>query len=317
MPTYVGRVAAICLSLLLAGCPQMDINRASHPLDNTVNAGKMDWLSPNIPALNVALMACVLQDAEYNMQAIKLQHTPSDMFKPAPVLITKSPRCADRQQEAEDLWQAIETCKANIEWQIPRCLALDQWLHAIADGEKEHQNGANVYILRHTMSQYFQFDQPTITDDLPYLLPISHPNNPYFAANWQGQDRRAIMHKEIPYFFWIPNIFALMVLFLFARLVFVYRHKIRFWYHDLDEKRQKKAQEKQYLQQSHVREIAEKLQQEEQAAQRKSDEERHERIKAQAALDEQLQLKKEAEKHQKMDDEAAKIKKMLDDSFDF
>ena len=317
MPTYVGRVAAICLSLLLAGCPQMDINRASHRLDGDINAGQMNWLSPNIPALNLALMACVLQDAEHNMQAIKLQHTPSDMFKPAPVLITKSPRCADRQQEAEDLWQAIETCKANIEWQIPRCLELDQWMHAIADGEKERENGVNVYILRNIMTKYFSFTQPTITDDLPYTFSFFLPSNPYFRASWQGQDIEAIRHKEIPMYFWIPALLILIGMSLFARLIFVYRHKIRFWYHDLDEKRQKKAQEKQYLQQSHVREIAEKLQQEEQAAQRKSDEERHERIKAQAALDEQLQLKKEAEKHQKMDYEAAKIKKMLDDSFDF
>ena len=317
MPKYVATIAVIGFSLLFAGCSKMDINRASHRLDGDINAGQMNWLSPNIPALNLALMACVLQEAEHNVQVMELQQTPPDMFKTAPILITQSPHCADRQQEAEDLWQAIETCKANFEWQIPRCLELEQWLNAIADGEKERQNGVNVSVLRRTMSQYFKFDQPTITDDLPYLLPISHPNNPYFAANWQGQDRRAIMHKEIPYFFWIPNIFALMVLFLFARLVFIYRHKIRFWYHDLDEKRQKKVKEKQYIEQAHEREIAEKLRQEEQAAQRKSDEERRERIKAQAALDEQLQRKKEAEKHQKMDEEAAKIKKMLDDSFDF
>jgi hypothetical protein len=104
---------------------------------------------------------------------------------------------------------------------------------------------------------------------------------------------------------------------LFARLIFVYRHKIIFWYRDFDYKRQEKAEKKRYLLQKHECEIAEKIRQEEQAAQQKSDEERRERIKAQQARDEQLLLKKEAEKLQKMDEEAAKVKKMLDDSFDF
>jgi hypothetical protein len=118
-------------------------------------------------------------------------------------------------------------------------------------------------------------------------------------------------------YFWIPALLILIGMSLFARLIFVYRHKIIFWYQDFDDKRQKKAQEKQYLLQKQEREIAEKIRQEEQAAQQKSDEERRERIKAQQARDEQLQLKKEAEKLQKMDEEAAKVKKMLDDSFDF
>jgi hypothetical protein len=43
----------------------------------------MNWLSPNIPALNLALMACALQEAEHNKQAMELQQTPPDMFKPA------------------------------------------------------------------------------------------------------------------------------------------------------------------------------------------------------------------------------------------
>lgn len=305
-------VAAISISLLLAGCPKVDVNRTPHELDEMIYTGKMNWLSPNLPALNLALMACALQEAQHLKQEKALQQTPSDMFKPAPTLITKSPRCDDRQQEAEDLWQAIETCKANIEWQIPRCLELDQWMHAKADGEKERENGVNVYVLRHTMTQYFHFDQPTIIE-LPYS-PFWLPANPYLAANWQGQDRRAIMHRDIPYFFWIPKLFILIVLALSA---VVFREKIINLYRQWDYKRQKKAEEKQYLQQSHEREIAEKLRQQEQAEQRKIDEERLERIKAQQAVDEQLQLKKEAEKLQKMDEEAAEMKKLLDDSFDF
>jgi hypothetical protein len=277
-----------------------------------IYTGKMNWLSPNLPALNLALMACALQEAQHLKQEKALQQTPSDMFKPAPTLITKSPRCDDRQQEAEDLWQAIETCNANKEWEIPRCLELDQWMHAKADGEKERENGVNVYVLRHTMTQYFHFDQPTIIE-LPYS-PFWLPANPYLASNWQGQDRRAIMHRDIPYFFWIPKLFILIVLALSA---VVFREKIINLYRQWDYKRQKKAEEKQYLQQSHEREIAEKLRQQEQAEQRKIDEERLERIKAQQAVDEQLQLKKEAEKLQKMDEEAAEMKKLLDDSFDF
>lgn len=305
-------VAAISISLLLAGCPQVDVNRTPHELDEMIYTGKMNWLSPNLPALNLALMACALQEAQHLKQEKALQQTPSDMFKPAPTLITKSPRCDDRQQEAEDLWQAIETCNANKEWEIPRCLELDQWMHAKADGEKERENGVNVYVLRHTMTQYFHFDQPTIIE-LPYS-PFWLPANPYLASNWQGQDRRAIMHRDIPYFFWIPKLFILIVLALSA---VVFREKIINLYRQWDYKRQKKAEEKQYLQQSHEREIAEKLRQQEQAEQRKIDEERLERIKAQQAVDEQLQLKKEAEKLQKMDEEAAEIKKMLDDSFNF
>ena len=305
-------VAAISISLLLAGCPQVDVNRTPHELDEMIYTGKMNWLSPNLPALNLALMACALQEAQHLKQEKALQQTPSDMFKPAPTLITKSPRCDDRQQEAEDLWQAIETCNANKEWEIPRCLELDQWMHAKADGEKERENGVNVYVLRHTMTQYFHFDQPTIIE-LPYS-PFWRPANPYLAANWQGQDRRAIMHRDIPYFFWIPKLFILIVLALSA---VVFREKIINLYRQWDYKRQKKAEEKQYLQQSHEREMAEKLRQQEQAEQRKIDEERLERIKAQQAVDEQLQLKKEAEKLQKMDEEAAEIKKMLDDSFNF
>ena len=305
-------VAAISISLLLAGCPQVDVNRTPHELDEMIYTGKMNWLSPNLPALNLALMACALQEAQHLKQEKALQQTPSDMFKPAPTLITKSPRCDDRQQEAEDLWQAIETCNANKEWEIPRCLELDQWMHAKADGEKERENGVNVYVLRHTMTQYFHFDQPTIIE-LPYS-PFWLPANPYLAANWQGQDRRAIMHRDIPYFFWIPKLFILIVLALSA---VVFREKIINLYRQWDYKRQKKAEEKQYLQQSHEREMAEKLRQQEQAEQRKIDEERLERIKAQQAVDEQLQLKKEAEKLQKMDEEAAEIKKMLDDSFNF
>ena len=312
-----GTVAIIGISLLLTACPQLDTYHAPHRYDGEINAGKMDWLLLNIPALNTALMNCVLQGIEHNMQAIELKMTPSDMFKLAPVEITQSPRCKDRLEEAKDFWEAIETCKANREWQIPRCLELEQWLHAIADGEKEHQNGVNVYILRNLMTTYFQFDQPTITDDLPSMISFFNPSNPYFRASWQMQDRMAIMHKVHPYYFWIPTIFYLLLLLLVARLVFVYRHKIRFWYLDFDYKRQKKAQEKQYIEQAHEREIAEKLREEERAAQRKSDEERREHIKMQQALDAQLQRKKEAEKHQKMDEEAAKIKKMLDDSFDF
>lgn len=305
-------VAAISISLLLAGCPQVDVNRTPHELDEMIYTGKMNWLSPNLPALNLALMACALQEAQHLKQEKALQQTPSDMFKPAPTLITKSPRCDDRQQEAEDLWQAIETCNANKEWEIPRCLELDQWMHAKADGEKERENGVNVYVLRHTMTQYFHFDQPTIIE-LPYS-PFWLPANPYLASNWQGQDRRAIMHRDIPFFFWIPELFILIVLALSA---VVFREKIINLYRQWDYKRQKKAEEKQYLQQSHEREIAEKLRQQEQAEQRKIDEERLERIKAQQAVDEQLQLKKEAEKLQKMDEEAAEIKKMLDDSFNF
>ena len=305
-------VAAISISLLLAGCPQVDVNRTPHELDEMIYTGKMNWLSPNLPALNLALMACALQEAQHLKQEKALQQTPSDMFKPAPTLITKSPRCDDRQQEAEDLWQAIETCNANKEWEIPRCLELDQWMHAKADGEKERENGVNVYVLRHTMTQYFHFDQPTIIE-LPYS-PFWLPANPYLASNWQGQDRRAIMHRDIPYFFWIPKLFILIVLALSA---VVFREKIINLYRQWDYKRQKKAEEKQYLQQSHEREMAEKLRQQEQAEQRKIDEERLERIKAQQAVDEQLQLKKEAEKLKKMDEEAAEIKKMLDDSFDF
>ena len=305
-------VAAISISLLLAGCPQVDVNRTPHELDEMIYTGKMNWLSPNLPALNLALMACALQEAQHLKQEKALQQTPSDMFKPAPTLITKSPRCDDRQQEAEDLWQAIETCKANKEWEIPRCLELDQWMHAKADGEKERENGVNVYVLRHTMNQYFHFDQPTIIE-LPYS-PFWLPANPYLASNWQGQDRRAIMHRDIPYFFWIPKLFILIVLALSA---VVFREKIINLYRQWDYKRQKKAEEKQYLQQSHEREMAEKLRQQEQAEQRKIDEERLERIKAQQVVDEQLQLKKEAEKLQKMDEEAAEIKKMLDDSFNF
>ena len=305
-------VAAISISLLLAGCPQVDVNRTPHELDEMIYTGKMNWLSPNLPALNLALMACALQEAQHLKQEKALQQTPSDMFKPAPTLITKSPRCDDRQQEAEDLWQAIETCNANKEWEIPRCLELDQWMHAKADGEKERENGVNVYVLRHTMTQYFHFDQPTIIE-LPYS-PFWLPANPYLASNWQGQDRRAIMHRDIPYFFWIPELFILIVLALSA---VVFREKIINLYRQWDYKRQKKAEEKQYLQQSHEREMAEKLRQQEQAEQRKIDEERLERIKAQQAVDEQLQLKKEAEKLQKMDEEAAEIKKMLDDSFNF
>ena len=305
-------VAAISISLLLAGCPQVDVNRTPHELDEMIYTGKMNWLSPNLPALNLALMACALQEAQHLKQEKALQQTPSDMFKPAPTLITKSPRCDDRQQEAEDLWQAIETCNANKEWEIPRCLELDQWMHAKADGEKERENGVNVYVLRHTMTQYFHFDQPTIIE-LPYS-PFWLPANPYLASNWQGQDRRAIMHRDIPYFFWIPKLFILIVLALSA---VVFREKIINLYRQWDYKRQKKAEEKQYLQQSHEREMAEKLRQQEQAEQRKIDEERLERIKAQQAVDEQLQLKKEAEKLQKMDEEAAEIKKMLDDSFNF
>jgi len=257
-------------------------------------------------------MACALQEAQHLKQEKALQQTPSDMFKPAPTLITKSPRCDDRQQEAEDLWQAIETCNANKEWEIPRCLELDQWMHAKADGEKERENGVNVYVLRHTMNQYFHFDQPTIIE-LPYS-PFWRPANPYLAANWQGQDRRAIMHRDIPFFFWIPELFILIVLALSA---VVFREKIINLYRQWDYKRQKKTEEKQYLQQSHEREMADKLRQQEQAEQRKIDEERLERIKAQQEIDEQLQLKKEAEKLQKMDEEAAEIKKMLDDSFNF
>lgn len=305
-------VAAISISLLLAGCPQVDVNRTPHELDEMIYTGKMNWLSPNLPALNLALMACALQEAQHLKQEKALQQTPSDMFKPAPTLITKSPRCDDRQQEAEDLWQAIETCKANKEWEIPRCLELDQWMHAKADGEKERENGVNVYVLRHTMNQYFHFDQPTIIE-LPYS-PFWRPANPYLAANWQGQDRRAIMHRDIPFFFWIPELFILIVLALSA---VVFREKIINLYRQWDYKRQKKAEEKQYLQQSHEREMADKLRQQEQAEQRKIDEERLERIKAQQVVDEQLQLKKEAEKLQKMDEEAAEIKKMLDDSFNF
>ena len=201
-------VAVISISLLLAGCPQVDVNRTPHELDEMIYTGKMNWLSPNLPALNLALMACALQEAQHLKQEKALQQTPSDMFKPAPTLITKSPRCDDRQQEAEDLWQAIETCNANKEWEIPRCLELDQWMHAKADGEKERENGVNVYVLRHTMTQYFHFDQPTIIE-LPYS-PFWLPANPYLAANWQGQDRRAIMHRDIPYFFWIPKLFILV-----------------------------------------------------------------------------------------------------------
>ena len=305
-------VAAISISLLLAGCPQVDVNRTPHELDEMIYTGKMNWLSPNLPALNLALMACALQEAQHLKQEKALQQTPSDMFKPAPTLITKSPRCDDRQQEAEDLWQAIETCNANKEWEIPRCLELDQWMHAKADGEKERENGVNVYVLRHTMTQYFHFDQPTIIE-LPYS-PFWLPANPYLASNWQGQDRRAIMHRDIPYFFWIPKLFILIVLALSA---VVFREKIINLYRQWDYKRQKKAEEKQYLQQSHEREMAEKLRQQEQAEQRKIDEERLERIKAQQEIDEQLQLKKETEKLQKMDEEAAEIKKMLDDSFNF
>ena len=305
-------VAAISISLLLAGCPQVDVNRTPHGLDEMIYTGKMNWLSPNLPALNLALMACALQEAQHLKQEKALQQTPSDMFKPAPTLITKSPRCDDRQQEAEDLWQAIETCNANKEWEIPRCLELDQWMHAKADGEKERENGVNVYVLRHTMTQYFHFDQPTIIE-LPYS-PFWLPANPYLASNWQGQDRRAIMHRDIPFFFWIPELFILIVLALSA---VVFREKIINLYRQWDYKRQKKAEEKQYLQQSHEREMAEKIRQQEQAEQRKIDEERLERIKAQQAVDEQLQLKKEAEKLQKMDEEAAEIKKMLDDSFNF
>lgn len=305
-------VAAISISLLLAGCPKVDVNRTPHELDEMIYTGKMNWLSPNLPALNLALMACALQEAQHLKQEKALQQTPSDMFKPAPTLITKSPRCDDRQQEAEDLWQAIETCNANKEWEIPRCLELDQWMHAKADGEKERENGVNVYVLRHTMTQYFHFDQPTIIE-LPYS-PFWLPANPYLASNWQGQDRRAIMHRDIPFFFWIPELFILIVLALSA---VVFREKIINLYRQWDYKRQKKAEEKQYLQQSHEREMAEKLRQQEQAEQRKIDEERLERIKAQQAVDEQLQLKKEAEKLQKMDEEAAEIKKMLDDSFNF
>ena len=305
-------VAAISISLLLAGCPQVDVNRTPHELDEMIYTGKMNWLSPNLPALNLALMACALQEAQHLKQEKALQQTPSDMFKPAPTLITKSPRCDDRQQEAEDLWQAIETCNANKEWEIPRCLELDQWMHAKADGEKERENGVNVYVLRHTMTQYFHFDQPTIIE-LPYS-PFWLPANPYLASNWQGQDRRAIMHRDIPYFFWIPKLFILIVLALSA---VVFREKIINLYRQWDYKRQKKAEEKQYLQQSHEREMAEKLRQQEQAEQRKIDEERLERIKAQQEIDEQLQLKKEAEKLQKMDEEAAEMKKLLDDSFDF
>ncbi len=96
-------VAVIFLSLLLTGCPQIDVNRAPQPLDEKVDAGKMDWLSPNIPALNLALMACVVQDKKHFEQEKALQQTVPDIFKPAPILITKSPRCDDRQQEAEDL----------------------------------------------------------------------------------------------------------------------------------------------------------------------------------------------------------------------
>lgn len=305
-------VAAISISLLLAGCPKVDVNRTPHELDEMIYTGKMNWLSPNLPALNLALMACALQEAQHLKQEKELQQTPPDMFKPAPTLITKSPRCDDRQREAEDLWQAIETCNANKEWEIPRCLELDQWMHAKADGEKERENGVNVYVLRHTMTQYFHFDQPTIIE-LPYS-PFWLPANPYLASNWQGQDRRAIMHRDIPYFFWIPKLFILIVLALSA---VVFREKIINLYRQWDYKRQKKAEEKQYLQQSHEREIAEKLRQQEQAEQRKIDEERLERIKAQQAVDEQLQLKKEAEKLQKMDEEAAEMKKLLDDSFDF
>ena len=305
-------VAAISISLLLAGCPQVDVNRTPHELDEMIYTGKMNWLSPNLPALNLALMACALQEAQHLKQEKALQQTTSDMFKPAPTLITKSPRCDDRQQEAEDLWQAIETCNANKEWEIPRCLELDQWMHAKADGEKERENGVNVYVLRHTMTQYFHFDQPTIIE-LPYS-PFWLPANPYLASNWQGQDRRAIMHRDIPYFFWIPKLFILIVLALSA---VVFREKIINLYRQWDYKRQKKAEEKQYLQQSHEREMADKLRQQDQAEQRKIDEERLERIKAQQAVDEQLQLKKEAEKLQKMDEEAAEMKKLLDDSFDF
>jgi hypothetical protein len=305
-------VAAISISLLLAGCPKVDVNRTPHELDEMIYTGKMNWLSPNLPALNLALMACALQEAQHLKQEKALQQTPSDMFKPAPTLITKSPRCDDRQQEAEDLWQAIETCNANKEWEIPRCLELDQWMHAKADGEKERENGVNVYVLRHTMTQYFHFDQPTIIE-LPYS-PFWLPANPYLASNWQGQDRRAIMHRDIPFFFWIPELFILIVLALSA---VVFREKITNLYRQRDYKRQKKAEEKQYLQQSHEREMAEKLRQQEQAEQRKIDEERLERIKAQQEIDEQLQLKKETEKLQKMDEEAAEIKKMLDDSFNF
>ena len=214
-------VAAISISLLLAGCPQVDVNRTPHELDEMIYTGKMNWLSPNLPALNLALMACALQEAQHLKQEKALQQTPSDMFKPAPTLITKSPRCDDRQQEAEDLWQAIETCNANKEWEIPRCLELDQWMHAKADGEKERENGVNVYVLRHTMNQYFHFDQPTIIE-LPYS-PFWLPANPYLASNWQGQDRRAIMHRDIPYFFWIPKLFILIVLALSA---VVFREKI-------------------------------------------------------------------------------------------
>ena len=312
-----GMIAVIGISLLLAGCPQLDTYHAPHRLDGVIYAGKMDWLLLNIPALNVALMACALQDTEHNKQAMELQQTPPDMFKLAPVEITQSPRCEDRLQEAKDLWEAIETCNANREWQIPRCLELNQWMHAIADGEKEHENGVNVYILRNIMTKYFSFTQPTITDDLPYTFSIFRPSNPYFRASWQGQDIEAIRHKEIPLYFWIPAPLKLIGMLLFALFIFVYHHKIIFWYRDFDYKRQEKAEKKRYLLQKHEREIAEKIRQQEQAAQQKSDEERRERIKAQQARDEQLQLKKEAEKLQKMDEEAAKVKKMLDDSFDF
>ena len=68
--------AVIFISLLLTGCPKVDVNRAPHELDEKIYAGKINWLSLNIPALNYALMACALQEAERNNQAIKLQQTP-------------------------------------------------------------------------------------------------------------------------------------------------------------------------------------------------------------------------------------------------
>ena len=76
-------VAAISISLLLAGCPQVDVNRTPHELDEMIYTGKMNWLSPNLPALNLALMACALQEAQHLKQEKELQQTPSDMFKPA------------------------------------------------------------------------------------------------------------------------------------------------------------------------------------------------------------------------------------------
>ena len=38
----VGMIAVIGISLLLAGCPQLDINRAPHQLDGDIYTGKIN-----------------------------------------------------------------------------------------------------------------------------------------------------------------------------------------------------------------------------------------------------------------------------------